>query len=100
MMAPLLALQRTATAAVSPVLVRPMAVKSATWYCCSVRSLGETVTREAGSAGRVGNLHATTPRSVRARTQRQVVRGYITPPHRRGSAARLAWHANGRAVAS
>src|SRR5690349_7073962 len=98
MMAPLVTLQRTATAAVSPVLVRPTAVKSATWYWCSVRTWGETASRAAGSAGRVGNSHATTPVSARARAQRHVVRGYITPPHE--EVRRLDWRGTRTACGS
>src|SRR5438876_3293474 len=48
MMLPLVALQLTARLAVSPAVVKPMAVKSATWFCCRIRSLGETASR-AGS---------------------------------------------------
>src|SRR5207249_9022020 len=45
-MLPLVALQLTATVAVSPVAARPTAVKSATLFCRRVRILGESTSRE------------------------------------------------------
>ena len=83
MMVPLVALQLTARSAVSPVLVKAMAVKSAAWFCCSVRSLGETSSRAASLPDREVLdciSHATNVRSASARARRHIVRESINPP--------------------
>src|SRR3981081_4113351 len=79
-MLPLVTLQLTARSAVSPVLVKGMAVKAAAWFSCSVRSLGETASRDASlpcREGLVGILHATTVVMASARARRRVVRERI-----------------------
>ncbi|OLB49435.1 MAG: hypothetical protein AUI13_16265 [Gemmatimonadetes bacterium 13_2_20CM_2_69_23] len=49
-MAPLVTVQLTPPLAGLPLLVRPIAVKSAVWFCRSVRILGEMTSRQTALA--------------------------------------------------